>query len=229
MIDIVQYTNPNRFRSVMMGNAYPRGSGHYDKDGKWIRTPIKPLYDPTGRFNIGIAFIKPTEPCTVGATTFDVPPADGHELLALPALPPPPSIVNRPADVYCAVCNIAVSAKTEMAKHLAGTKHAKKLKASGASPVPPAPEWPTAAGTAAGDTIARSVMQKAPAFGDISVYRTPTGKYYCRRCNLTIEDAHTFGQHLQSKKHARATSPKRDATTVSVAATTTTKATATAK
>lgn len=193
----------------MRGNKDPSGSGHYDKDGKWIRTQIKPTYDPTGRFNIGTDFVS-------GSAAIDLSDSAKPQTIAGPA-----ESISKPADIYCAVCSITVSAKSEMAKHLSGIKHAKKLKATGASPPPPPQQQPL------NDTIARSVMKAgidgratgsvAAIAGDMSIFRTPSGKYYCRRCDSTIEDAHAFGQHLQSKKHARAVSPKRETTTTTTA------------
>lgn len=34
-----------------------------------------------------------------------------------------------------------------------------------------------------------------------SVYRTPSGKYYCQICNLTLNSEAQFKTHLGSKNH----------------------------
>ncbi|KAK6640456.1 hypothetical protein RUM44_012150 [Polyplax serrata] len=36
---------------------------------------------------------------------------------------------------------------------------------------------------------------------DLSIYRTPSGKYYCRSCNLTVNSQAQFIQHTESRKH----------------------------
>lgn len=36
---------------------------------------------------------------------------------------------------------------------------------------------------------------------DFSMYRTPSGKYYCSACNMTLNSDVQFAQHVESKKH----------------------------
>ncbi len=36
---------------------------------------------------------------------------------------------------------------------------------------------------------------------DFSMYRTPSGKYYCSCCNITLNSEVQFAQHMDSKKH----------------------------
>lgn len=38
---------------------------------------------------------------------------------------------------------------------------------------------------------------------DYSVYRTPSGWYYCQLCNVTVNSEAQFIKHLESKKHLK--------------------------
>lgn len=38
----------------------------------------------------------------------------------------------------------------------------------------------------------------------ISIYRTPSGSFYCKNCNITINDKNHFEGHLKSKRHLAA-------------------------
>lgn len=38
---------------------------------------------------------------------------------------------------------------------------------------------------------------------DNSIYRTPSGSYYCKACNITLTNEIMFNQHLDSKKHIK--------------------------
>lgn len=193
----VQFAPPHR---VLNGRKQPAGSGYYDDNGTWVRTILNPASDPSGRFNIGVSFVSGTDATpvnnsssssgdgTAAPTTVVASQYNGDE--------PMPAAPN--TDVFCAVCQITVSAKSEMAKHLEGGRHARKLKAAGAPPHAP--------DGAAVDTIARSLRAPKSAgstIGDHSVNRTPSGQFYCKPCNLTVSDEHTFEQHLGSKKHAK--------------------------
>jgi Zinc-finger double-stranded RNA-binding len=38
---------------------------------------------------------------------------------------------------------------------------------------------------------------------DISIYRTPSGQFYCGTCDLTVVSENLMLQHLDSKKHIK--------------------------
>ena len=40
---------------------------------------------------------------------------------------------------------------------------------------------------------------------DLSIYRTPSGQFYCSPCNLSLNSESQFTQHCDSKKHKRTT------------------------
>lgn len=111
-------------------------------------------------------------------------------------------IVQPNPDVFCSVCNISVSAKNEMIAHLKGSRHAKHLRAAGIAPYTP---------NADADTIMQcvrsSIIELLPTIKqmqrDTSINRTPSGQFYCKTCNVTVDSEVTFMQHLDSKRHRR--------------------------
>lgn len=57
---------------------------------------------------------------------------------------------------------------------------------------------------AAKDNILETVIKsekKTPPSSDLSIYRTPSGKYYCQPCDVTVNSQAQFLQHSESKKH----------------------------
>ncbi|XP_064598802.1 zinc finger matrin-type protein 3-like [Liolophura sinensis] len=45
---------------------------------------------------------------------------------------------------------------------------------------------------------------------DFSNYRTPSGKYYCSTCNVTLNAEGQFAQHIDSKRHKSSSSLQRN-------------------
>lgn len=95
----------------------------------------------------------------------------------------------------------------QMKSHLIGSKHTKKLKLLGEPPV-----------ASKNDTILNSLETDDPFVvslsdfqsssghnnkRDNSIYRTPSGSYYCKPCDVTITTEVVFNQHLDSKKHIK--------------------------
>lgn len=94
--------------------------------------------------------------------------------------------------VFCLVCQIGVTSKAVMETHLKGSKHLKKLKMVGRM-VP-------RKGSAATESILET-LNKPPQQNDWSLYRMPSGKYYCKSCNSIMADEKLFSQHWYGKKH----------------------------
>lgn len=97
---------------------------------------------------------------------------------------------------YCEICDISVTSEVHMKLHLNGAKHAKKLKQLDAPPYAPMT-----------DTLAQCFMvnsdgKKVPG-NDYSVYRTPSGQYYCQVCNITVTSEIMLKQHFASKRHIK--------------------------
>ncbi|XP_052872620.1 uncharacterized protein LOC128278026 [Anopheles cruzii] len=93
---------------------------------------------------------------------------------------------------FCLICETSVTSRSEMLMHLKGAKHIKKARTMGML-VRTTPFNPS-------DTILKSVT-KPVRQTDWSLYRMPSGKFYCKTCNLIVADEKLFGQHWYGKKH----------------------------
>uniref|UniRef100_A0A182WER9 C2H2-type domain-containing protein n=1 Tax=Anopheles minimus TaxID=112268 RepID=A0A182WER9_9DIPT len=93
---------------------------------------------------------------------------------------------------FCLICETSVTSRSEMVTHLKGSKHVKKARSMGVI-VRTTP-------FNASDTILRSLSVPARQT-DWSLYRMPSGKFYCKTCNLIVTDEKLFGQHWYGKKH----------------------------
>lgn len=55
--------------------------------------------------------------------------------------------------------------------------------------------------------IQLSIKSESPLEGtkkakkDYSIYRTPSGNFYCALCNLSVNSENQFVQHMASRKH----------------------------
>lgn len=137
----------------------------------------------------------------------------------------PKTSAQRPANTdpskYCEICNISVTSEIHMKLHLNGQKHAKKLRLLGAPPhadendtvsqcimsmkslinpavSPKKKTKPNDNGVADG-----TASSNAAAKCDYSVYRTPSGQYYCQVCDITVVSEVLLSQHFESKQHYR--------------------------
>lgn len=145
--------------------------------------------------------------------------------------PPPPSQALSPAPVetacevahiqtvkvpaidaskYCEICDISVTSEMHMRLHLAGARHAKKLRQLGEPPYSEAPH-----------TLSQCIMEDPPKIRpkcnatesgassiDFSVFRTPSGQYYCQVCDLSVTSEITLSQHFASKRHLKTAKKK---------------------
>lgn len=143
--------------------------------------------------------------------------------------PPPPSSPQKPViDVarsqpviapsasidpnkYCQICDISVTSEMHMRLHLAGAKHAKKLRQLGEAPYTEEPH------TLSQCILDESTMMRSKSIAiesgttssiDFSVFRTPSGQYYCQVCDLSVSSEITLSQHFASKRHLKTTKKK---------------------
>lgn len=140
------------------------------------------------------------------ANSFDISASD-----LVPTIEPIPNVQgDGVADLskYCEICDISVTSEMHMRLHLNGAKHAKKLRQLGEPPHTDAP-----------DTLSQCIMNEPtttktkrpkhmapvenPASTDFSVFRTPSGQYYCQVCDLSVASELTLSQHFSSKRHIR--------------------------
>ncbi|KAK3925827.1 Zinc finger matrin-type protein 3 [Frankliniella fusca] len=159
-------------------------------------------FDPTGRFAIGEAFLKEVSNKTsepVQVTNSDVSVGS-----FTPSVKAPP--VN--SKFYCELCQISTTSQEHLDAHYAGAKHRKALvNAARAgikndiSVIPP-PVEPTESilasviGLSDGSAKSRNAVSS-----DLSIYRTPSGQFYCHPCNTTVNSEKSFKEHTESKRH----------------------------
>ncbi|ETN57747.1 hypothetical protein AND_010673 [Anopheles darlingi] len=94
---------------------------------------------------------------------------------------------------FCLICETSVTSRSEMLMHIKGAKHIKKARTMGVM-VRTTPFNPS-------DTILKSATKPTVRQTDWSLFRMPSGKFYCKTCNLIVADEKLFGQHWYGKKH----------------------------
>lgn len=190
-----------------------------------LKSPPPPPPPPETFPDIEIK-VKPASTSESSDSAFEITPDDlvDTPVSAAPAVPLTSSeeqirdgtaqlkILNVPAielSKYCKLCDISVTSEMHMRLHLAGAKHAKKLRQLGEPPYSEVPHTlsqcileetttkrPKNINTTAVDGGANAL--------DYSVFRTPSGQYYCQTCDLSVTSEVTLGQHFASKRHMKA-------------------------
>ncbi|XP_044260946.1 zinc finger matrin-type protein 3-like isoform X2 [Tribolium madens] len=102
------------------------------------------------------------------------------------------------AGFRCELCNITTTCQEQLESHYNGQKHRKKLKQQAGDLAPVGSPH---------DSILTSVLTADA--GDCSVYRTPSGQYYCQTCDCSTNSEVQFKQHLHSKNHLKKASQKK--------------------
>ncbi|XP_043516849.1 zinc finger protein 346-like [Frieseomelitta varia] len=153
--------------------------------------------DPSGRFGIGTAFqaevqSTPAQPAVPDGTNTVPAPATG------PIYTPPPY----PTPLRCDLCGVSANRQDQLETHKRGARHLRMLRMNGL----PVPEPATES----------EVTPTIPVPIDYSIYRTPSGQYYCAPCNVSLNSESTFAQHMESKKHKNQSNPKSPSNTVVV-------------
>jgi len=110
---------------------------------------------------------------------------------------------------WCDLCKVGAPSQTQIDMHLNGKSHKSRMKRS-------------MGGVANDDlqAIQKRVQLKDSIFKlsnkvvsipshtrrkgpDLSVYRTPSGQYYCAACNISLNSEPQFAQHQVSKNHKK--------------------------
>ncbi|XP_043785951.1 zinc finger protein 346-like isoform X1 [Apis laboriosa] len=146
--------------------------------------------DPTGRFGIGMAFqaevqSTPAQPVVVPDGTNAVPTPGTGSIYTPPPYPTP---------LRCDLCGVSANRQDQLETHKRGARHLRMLRLNGL----PVPEPATES----------EAIPATPGPIDYSIYRTPSGQYYCAPCNLSLNSESTFAQHVESKKHKNQSNPK---------------------
>lgn len=142
---------------------------------------VKTAIDPTGRYGIGMGFqpeIHVPTPVPPESPALIIPPVPQYS-----HVPPVPY----PTPLRCELCGISANRQDQLDTHKQGIKHLKMLKLHGLP-------------------ATKDVIPTGPI--DYSIYRTPSGQYYCSPCNVSITSEIMFGQHMESKKHKAQVNPK---------------------
>ncbi|XP_042876683.1 zinc finger matrin-type protein 3-like isoform X2 [Penaeus japonicus] len=157
----------------------PLKAGYYNKEtGKWQRMPPDPRVS-VERIDLNL---EPTSDDGTGSSSDKQLDPDG---------------VKERGRFYCEMCSVSATSQEQLDGHLVGQRHMKAVRATAkkASTAVPGPT----------DSILASVIKadevKKPKSKDFSIYRTPSGKYYCAPCDLTLNSESQFAQHVESKKH----------------------------
>ncbi|XP_069939788.1 zinc finger matrin-type protein 3 isoform X2 [Cherax quadricarinatus] len=157
----------------------PLKAGYYNKEtGKWQRTPPDPRVSVE---RMGLNLESPSEDETGERTEkpFDL------------------DTVKEKGRFFCEMCNVSATSQDQLDGHMTGQRHLKALRLSAKKAIVPS--------SGPADSILASVIKadevKKPKSKDLSIYRTPSGKYYCSPCDLTLNSESQFAQHVESKKH----------------------------
>lgn len=121
----------------------------------------------------------------------------------------------------CEVCKVKLNSLNDFTIHCSGRKH--KRQVAGVRAMYPdyrdpadlfGPQQSTALNSiskrpleemqASLEMEQQAKKSKTDMDSKISIYRTPSGSFYCKNCNITISDRNHFEGHLKSKRHLAA-------------------------
>ncbi|XP_011177186.1 zinc finger protein 385D [Zeugodacus cucurbitae] len=215
-----QHYAGRKHKLVVSKISQPSGSGYYNAENKWVRTGTKFIPNTDRRFGIGELFKQQTgETATNVVSTADTTtPAAAAENVAATVIGVAATTVDKssvsavesplkakPLSLCCEICKVNATSEVQMSMHLQGIKHKKKLKALCLDESLEQSPVVSSAHTAlvkTEDTILESLKKSSPST-DFSMYRTPSGSYYCECCNMSMFHVAALQQHLAGKKHMK--------------------------
>lgn len=170
---------------VIMGYKMPAGRGYYNDDGKWVRSgPSKKVELKDGEDSFGQDFRRQKTEITVDA---------------IPAVMPVSVEQSQTqSKFHCSICNVGTTCQEQLDIHFQGQKHKKKLRQLGV--------YDDSAGSQSKRRESASDQEVTDM--DLSVYRTPSGDYYCPSCNLTLSSGIQFRLHIKGKQHMKKSAVK---------------------
>lgn len=107
---------------------------------------------------------------------------------------------------FCDLCKVGAPSQQQMDMHLNGKNHMSKMKKSMGGVSNDDLDTISKRIKLKGNILA-AVSKPKPIFNsgkkrtDYSVFRTPSGQYYCAACNISLNSENQFAQHQMSKKH----------------------------
>lgn len=189
----IPFTSPAHAAQHYMGRNHRKVLAGRAAAKAKVEQGAVPADDPSGRFGIGVEF----NPCTNSSDPLGLKPPE-----------PEPSTFDI-KKFFCELCQVFTTSQDQLDMHLRGSKHRKaeaanKQRSAVTSTAPQATQ---------SDSILASVMQnedgtQTAVVKDYSIYRTPSGYYYCQPCNSTSNSEAQFIQHCESKKHKVKTTKK---------------------
>ena len=122
------------------------------------------------------------------------------------------NVIGEGSKFFCNVCGVAATSQGQLDMHINGRNHKARcakmsitnydqytamtaMAAAQATAVPIS--TPLLKIKAENETAAGKSKPKK----DYSIYRTPSGQYYCALCNLCVNSEPQFVQHVASRKH----------------------------
>ncbi|KAH8386393.1 hypothetical protein KR093_000215 [Drosophila rubida] len=189
-----QHYAGRKHQLVEQKRSRPSGAGYYSQHGKWVRTGSRveaASFVDDGRFRIGELFLQPAATATPDSTTPEEPKA--IEVVPNKATKQPEvAAAQMDATLSCRICQISVTSASQIKMHMDGAKHQKNLRKQQLEEEQlPAEGSPSSAPRVLAD-------------GDLTMYRTPSGSYYCKMCNKAMNHISILQQHLLGKKHLKA-------------------------
>jgi matrin type zinc finger protein 3 len=95
-----------------------------------------------------------------------------------------PASTSGSSPFFCDICCVNATSQPQLDTHLQGKVHRSKVERSKTFP--------------ASKQIEKESFVKKENF---SIYRTPSGQFYCSSCNVCVNTESQFRQHLESRKH----------------------------
>uniref|UniRef100_A0A1A9Z9C6 C2H2-type domain-containing protein n=1 Tax=Glossina pallidipes TaxID=7398 RepID=A0A1A9Z9C6_GLOPL len=180
--------------------AKPSGAGYYDPKGRWVCTASKQNFKIANdrRYDIGVQFKVSKSPSTDTNASKDVKPN---------------TETNNQSNnlLFCSLCGVSVTSALQMAMHLSGIKHKKKVQKTGAESTKVANEANAYQSVTTCFQLQEIVLSTVLQVGlstadpsDVFVCRTPNGQFYCNVCNTTMINGRSLQQHLSGKRHLKA-------------------------
>ena len=175
----------------IMNGLAPLKAGYFNtRTGKWQRQPppSEGMQDKAS----------PNFPI-IGETSTPPPPS-----LPPPPPPPPPSQDNGEGLIpkyFCDVCGINATSQGQLTMHLSGRNHKMKFAKKNMHGSDHSGSMNQIQLSIKSESTGEYNTKKVPKMKDYSIYRTPSGNFYCALCNLSVNSEHQFVQHMASRKH----------------------------
>lgn len=236
-----QHSAGKKHRMVIAQKAKPSGAGYYNSEGKWVRTGTKVVSTQykDRSFGIGEPFRYAEILASNENANKDVPQSSPPITTSLADtttdgdLKPNKTAGNNKTvltnttdqdpSLFCSICKVSVTSAVQMTMHLSGSKHMKKLKLSGIDPTAVVvstdePQSVTVPQTSIVDNVLFSAIKDEIKTDptDLSMYRTPSGQYYCKTCNISMSHLPGLEQHLKGKRHLKKLTEEKAMATLAV-------------